>query len=337
MTNKLMITYCWPVALSHKRASNFFMTRVSLTKLGKQLLLLGNLVSSLPFVSLTFMGNDILISSRQGLDNKVSTKRKLTEVDKLFSNKRSKLRQLEETSTDRKRKRSGDDEEGLEPKRIKLCGESLERKRRSTAEDEESMSQPPKKLKVDLDFFEAKQVAASLTSPAPVCLASPGLCHQTKVTPRTFPTNILHLLLDEEDQKEDEENVSFKAGSLWSRSLCLSSPGLCSNPKMITKRLFHPNIAKLLVNEIVDKDIDDGDVNTNQNDAEEAHGGAFEEEPIKFKVGSLSPPPSLCLAPATCFCKSRRSLSAFASRAWSPPPKVLALLLEEENEALLSC
>ena len=219
----------------------------------------------------------------------MSTKRKLTEVDKLFSDKRSKLRQLEETSTDRKRKRSSDDEEGLEPKRIKLCGESLERKRRSTAEEEESMSQPPKKLKVDLDFFEAKQVAASLTSPAPVCLASPGLCHQTKVTPRTFPANILHLLLDEEDQGEDEENISFKAGSLWSRSLCLSSPGLCSNPKMITERAFHPNIAKLLVDEIADKDIEDGSVNTNQNDDDDANGVAFEEDPIKFKVCEIIP------------------------------------------------
>ena len=81
------------------------------------------------------------------MDNKVSAKRKLTEVNELFSDKRSKLWQLEETSTDRKRKRSGDDGEGLKPKRIKLFGESMERKRRR-AEEEESMSQPPKKLKV---------------------------------------------------------------------------------------------------------------------------------------------------------------------------------------------
>ena len=56
---------------------------------------------------------------------------------------------------------------------------------------------------------------------------------------------------------------------------------------MITERAFHPNIAKLLVNEIADKEIEDGSVNTNQNDDEEAHGGAFEKEPIKFKVGEI--------------------------------------------------
>ena len=58
---------------------------------------------------------------------------------------------------------------------------------------------------------------------------------------------------------------------------------------MITERAFHLNIAKLLVDEIVDKDIEDGSVNTNQNDDDDANGVAFEEDPIKFKVCEIIP------------------------------------------------
>lgn len=240
-----------------------------------------------------------------------------------------------------------------EKKRRCQLEETSDRKRRRSAE--EASCPEPKIFKEEFDFFKTRVVSTSLTSPAPACLLSPGLCHQPKLTPRTFPTNILHLLLDEKEKEEEEEVeeyeekelneeefeedvlVSFQAGSLSKRTLCLSSPGLCRSSSTITQRSFPPNIAHLLLEEKEEVEEEEDDEKEN----EEALVDFFEElsddeeafeDAVEFDRAALSPSPSLCLSPALCMCNkfTSRSLRAFASRAWSPPPKVLAMLLEEE-------
>ena len=220
----------------------------------------------------------------------------------------------------------------LLPERITRCKievETSDRKRRKSAEDN---SGPQTKIfKDDFDFFDTQMVQTSLTSPAPVCLASPGLCHQPKLTPRTFPNNILHLLLDDEKEEEeeveeydevveeeelddeefdwDEENVSFKAGSISKRILCLSSPGLCHTKTTITQRFFPPNIAELLQEESEGEDeeneekVDDEKLKkeNDQSTLVDVLEEAF-EEPVEFGKAALSASPSLCLAPALCPC-----------------------------------
>ena len=224
----------------------------------------------------------------------------------------------------------------LLPERITRCKleETSDRKRRRSAK--ENSGPQTKIMKEDFDFFDTRMVQTSLTSPAPVCLASPGLCHQPKLTSRTFPNNILHLLLDDEKEEEeeveeydeveeeeelddeefdcDEESVSFKAGSISKRILCLSSPGLCHTSTKITQRSFPPNIAELLQEEGEGEDEEKEDKVDEEKEKEEneektvvdvleelTDEEAF-EEPIDFGKAALSASPSLCLAPALCPC-----------------------------------
>ena len=219
-------------------------------------------------------------------------------------------------------KRKSEVEDLPERKRRCQLEDSSDRKRRRSAE--ETSGPEPKIFKEDFDFLKVRVVQTSFTSPAPVCLASPGLCHPTKVTPRTFPNNIWHLLLDEEEEEEveeydevaddeelndeeleEEEKVSFKAGSLSKRMLCLSSPGLCHRGTSITQRSFPTNIAELLPNEseeVEEEKVREEKVEIEKEDKENDEETLvdFFEETVEFGQAALSASPSLCLAPTLC-------------------------------------
>ena len=115
--------------------------------------------------------------------------------------------------------------------------------------------------------------------------------------------------LDEELEEEEEVDMSFKAGSLSKRTLCLSSPGLRHSPTSITQRSFPPNIAHLLLDEKEeveeeDEKLDDEKDNKSEEETLVDFFGELsdEEEAFEFDKAALSASPSLCLAPALCLC-----------------------------------
>ena len=285
----LMITYCWPMAIYQSRRPS--QASLSLTSLGRQLSIIATLATTLPITSITSLGSEMLTMSLSA-----SKKRKLEEIEYFPQMKRL---QLDESSS-KKRRRSAEETSFTETKMLKK------------------------------DFFETKMVETSLTSSPPLCLAIPGLCDKPNLNLRTFPTNILHLLAEEEvgeeyDELEDDEKLegaelieaefdeeetgSFKAGSLWDRTLCLSSPGLCHSSTAVTPRSLPPNIAHLLQEE------GGGVENVNEEKVEEEEEKEHEdetdertlvdilgEETVEFEVGELSAAPSLCLSPTLCPC-----------------------------------